>query len=366
MDQEKAIIGFIGAGGIARSHAYSLNSLKYFYNDAPLIEMEAVCSASIESRKSFAGNYGFNKYPDIDEFVSDKRLNTVFILGPNKVHYEHLKKVISMPDVKKIYLEKPVCSNLDEENAISGLIKKHPDTKIQVGFQFLFAATIREILGLWRSGKLGRPVHFDLKYYHSDYLRKEYRDKRASRLTPAPDGGAMADLGSHSISLLIAFLGNNLRITSALQSGDFVDVPSDSDLFSLISLYDVSSGAVGTISASRISSGTGDHFFFELYAERGAFRYSSASPDSFEYFTEESGTWTRQTVGSNFKPYTNFPSGHVPAGWLRSMIHAHYVFLTGKNHNEFVPDIKHGLEVQRLVTQTAENLKVFRKLTSGR
>ena len=174
----------------------------------------------------------------------------------------------------------------------------------------------------------------------------------------------MADLGSHSISLLIAFLGNNLKITGALQSGSFKDVPSGSDLFSLISLYDESSGAVGTISASRISSGTGDHFIFELYAEQGAFRYSSASPDGFEYFTEDSGTWTRQTVGSNFKPFTSFPSGHVPAGWLRSMMHAHYVFLTGKDQNDFVPDIKHGLEVQRLVTETAEHLTVFRELVA--
>ena len=96
----------------------------------------------------------------------------------------------------------------------------------------------------------------------------------------------------------------------------------------------------------------------------GAFRYSSASPDSFEYFTEESDRWSKQVVGSNFKPFTSFPSGHVPAGWLRSMIHAHYVFLTGKGQDEFVPDINHGLEVQRLVTQTAEHLKIFRQLVA--
>jgi len=46
MKQEKAVIGFIGAGGIARSHAYSLNSLRYFYNYAPEVEREAVCSAT--------------------------------------------------------------------------------------------------------------------------------------------------------------------------------------------------------------------------------------------------------------------------------------------------------------------------------
>jgi hypothetical protein len=45
MDKEKAVIGFIGAGGIARSHAFSLNSLKYYYNEASEIELAAVCSA---------------------------------------------------------------------------------------------------------------------------------------------------------------------------------------------------------------------------------------------------------------------------------------------------------------------------------
>jgi hypothetical protein len=45
------------------------------------------------------------------------------------------------------------------------------------------------------------------------------------------------------------------------------------------------------------------------------------------------------------------------------MIHAHYIFLTGKSQNEFVPDINHGLAVQKLVREAAEQLKMFRKST---
>ena len=76
--------------------------------------------------------------------------------------------------------------------------------------------------------------------------------------------------------------------------------------------------------------------------------------------------WNKRIVGSSYKPVSSFPSAHVPPGWLRSMIHAHYVFLTGNDHNEFVPDIEHGLAVQRLVTQTAEHLSVFRKMRKDR
>lgn len=361
MSSEKIIIGFLGAGGIARSHAFALNSLKYFYAEVPEIEFEAVCSARAESSGAFASKFGFSKSLTFDEFKNNTRINTVLILGPNKVHFEHLKLAMEMPSVKRIYLEKPVCSNLEEETEMAQ-IAASTGKQIQVGFQYLLTASVREAMAFWHSGKLGKPIHFDLKYYHGDYLQKLYREKRVTRLTPAPDGGAMADLGSHGISLLMAFMGDNLQITSAFQAGSFDDVPVDSDLFSSLTLVHPESKAAGTMSASRISSGSGDLVSLEIYAERGMLRYSSHSVDYFEYFLEETGQWTRQIVGSNYAPITSFPSGHVPPGWLRSMIHAHYLFLGGQDPKAFIPDLRHGLAVQRVVRETADHLKIYRNL----
>ena len=236
------------------------------------------------------------------------------------------------------------------------------DVNIQVGFQFLQNAAVREAFGFWKSGIFGKPIHFDLKYYHGDYLNKSYRDKRQTRLTPAPDGGAMADLGSHGISMLIAFIGDNLKIISATQSGSFDDVPDDSDLFSSLTILDPKTKVVGNMSASRISSGTGDLVYFEIFAEKGALKYSSHNPDHFEYYLEKEECWIKQPIGSHYKPITSFPSGHVPPGWLRSMMHAHYLFLGGKDNKAFIPDLKHGLEVQRIVRETATHLEVFRNI----
>lgn len=362
MAEEKIVIGFLGAGGIARAHAYALNSLKYYYPHIPSIEFEAVCSAREESRETFARQFGFQKAVSEEEFCSLNSVNTVFILGPNKVHFSHLKQALEMPSVQRIYLEKPVCSNLPEEQEMHQ-IAASSGKQIQVGFQYLQTASVREAMTFWKSGKLGKPIHFDLKYYHGDYLQASYRAKRVSRLTPAPDGGAMADLGSHGISLLMAFLGNDLQITSALQAGNFSDVPDDSDLFSQISLFEPQSRAGGSLSASRISSGSGDLVALEIYAEKGMLRYSSTTVDYFEYYLEETGQWTRQVVGSNYQPITSFPSGHVPPGWLRSMVHAHYLFLGGNDPKAFIPDLKHGLAVQRIVRETADHLHIFREKT---
>lgn len=357
-----ANIGFIGAGGIARAHAFCLNSLKYYYNDAASVNFVSVTSANATSRESFAKNYGFSRAEEPESFIKSQDIDTVFILGPNKVHYEHFNHALNMPSVKHIYLEKPVCSTMEEEQMMLRLLEQNEKKiNIQVGFQYHLTSSVREALAFWRSGILGKPIHFDLKYYHGDYLQKTYRNKRQTRLTPAPDGGAMADLGSHGISLLMAFFNNNLRIMSAMQAGSFEDVPSDSDLFSALSLYDPTTKAVGIMSASRISSGTGDLIHLEIFAEKGALKYSSHHPDYFEYFLEESGNWVRQPVGSNYKPISGFPSGHVPPGWLRAMIHAHYIFLGGKDDRAAIPDLRHGLAVQRIVRETAEHLKHFRR-----
>jgi predicted dehydrogenase len=359
---QKIHIGFLGAGGIARAHAYAIQSLKFYYNDAPELIFESVASVRAESRESFAGKYGFNKAQSVEEFSKNENIEAVFIMGPNSVHFEHLKQALEMPNVKMIYLEKPVCASLEEEKEMKALLERTGDSvKIQVGFQYLQTSAVREALQFWQTGELGKPIHFDLKYYHGDYLQPSYREKRKTRLTPAPDGGAMADLGSHGISLLMAFMGEDLRITGALQGGNFADVPEGSDLFSSLSVVEPKTRAVGNMSASRISSGSGDLVHLEIYAENGALRYSSNHSEYYEYYLEGSNQWVKKVVGSNYKPVTSFPSGHVPPGWLRSMVHAHYQFYTGNDKQAFIPDLKHGLAVQRIVRETADHLNTFRK-----
>ncbi|HLF32963.1 MAG TPA: Gfo/Idh/MocA family oxidoreductase [Cyclobacteriaceae bacterium] len=360
---DKIRTGFMGAGGIARAHAYALNSIKFYYNEVPRIEFESVTSRTPKSREDFAAKYSFNHAQDIHAFRENENINTIFILGPNNVHFEHLLMALNMPGVKNIYLEKPVCASPDEENKMHEILKSnYPGKKIQVGFQYLQTSAVRAALEFWKTGVLGRPIHFDLKYYHGDYLQLSYREKRRTRLTPAPDGGAMADLGSHGVSLLMAFLGEELQIISAFQGGGFEDVHKGSDLFSSIILFDPSTKAAGTLSASRVSSGTGDLTQLDLYADKGTLRYSSHQPDSFEYFLESDNRWVRQAVGSNYQPVTSFPSGHVSAGWLRAIIHAHYIFLTGDDRGSFVPDLGHGLAVQRIVRETAFHLEKYRKM----
>lgn len=354
-------IGFIGTGGIARAHAYALEALKYYYDDAPPFVLQAACSRTASRCEAFAQRFGFAKSLSPDAFAKSHELDAVWIMGPNKVHLEHLEMALAMPAVRYIYLEKPVCASELEEKRLEALLADlPPETTVQVGFQFLQTSGLRAAWQFWEQGSLGSPLHFDIKYYHGDYLAQSYRDKRRTRLTPAPDGGAMADLGSHALSLAISFFGRNLQLLQASQAGAFPDVPPDSDLFSSLSLLAPQSGAVGQVSASRISAGTGDLISIEAFGQKGALRFNSQQADEFSYYLTEADAWTRKMVGSRYAPISSFPSGHVPPGWLRALVHAHYLFLSGDHRGSFVPDLAHGLAVQRLVRETAEGLAAFR------
>lgn len=353
-------IGFVGAGAIARYHAFALDALRHYYSDQPRIVPVAISSASEQSRSQAAKRYGFAHAVTTDEIVSRDDLDSVYVFSPNALHTDHLKLALGMPGVERVYVEKPICVTKEEEDELSALFSDASGGQtVQVGFQFLQMSCVRQALR--HREQLGTPIHFSARYLHSGYLDEGYRSKRTERLKPAPIGGATADLGSHAFSLLIAFLGEGLEVEAALPSGSFSDVPPDSDLCSTVLLRDEASGAVGTLVASRVSAGAGDALDLEIRGTTGALRLSTDRPDVLEV-SGAGGGWSVIDCGNDYRPATAFPFAQTPSGWLRSLIHAQYLFFGGEDPDAFRPGPLHGLATQRLIRKTADR---FAEARSG-
>jgi predicted dehydrogenase len=348
-------IAFVGAGAVAHCHAYALAALPFYYPDCPTIHRVAVTSASVTSRETFADRYGFQFRLSPEELWERSDIDTVYILGPNATHYTHLVKALAMPAVRRIYIEKPLCVTEAEERAITQLIPSLKDTAIQLGFQFLQMSPVRRARELWNEATFGPPIHFHARYLHSGYLDKDYRDRRRERMRPTPEGGALADLGSHALSLMSTFLGVGLEVVEAVQGGRLPDTSSDSDLCTVILCRDSARGAVGTVTASRVTAGAGEILESEIRCFNGGFRLSTESPETLEVFSASSEQSTIVNCASDFRPHSQFPGRSYPAGWLRSFIHANYLFLNDLERGS-VPDLQHGLVVQRLIWQTANAL----------
>jgi predicted dehydrogenase len=353
---KSARIGFLGAGGIAQAHAYALESLKYYYPVTPHFEKVVIASPTPESRNSFATRFGFQETMPPEEVWTRNDIDTLFILGPNQTHTPQLLKAVQAPTIQRIYVEKPIgISDQDILDLESLLGSKHGKI-ILVGFQYLQKSALRKALAHWRSGVFGQPIHFRAEYLHSSYLDPAYRQKHAARLEPIPINGAAADLGSHILSLLIAFLGEDLKIIGAAASGQFRDVPPNSDLCTTVLIEQPSSGAVGTMLASRVSHGTGDQLSLEIKGTQGAIVFETSQPDVYKSFLPEYG-WQKHEVLSNYLPSSKFPAEYAPSGWLRALIHQHYLFFGGDQSSSYIPNLQHAIQVQRLLQQIAEFVK---------
>jgi predicted dehydrogenase len=340
---------------MAECHALALAMYPYYYPDAARLRRVAVASARPANGAAFADRFGFDEAIDPDRLWGRDDVEAVILAGPNDVHCEHLVAALNMPSVSRIYLEKPVCAGRQEEEHLCRLVAGQPVPRVvQVGFQFLQMGVVRHALRLSKQGLVGSPLHFQARYLHGGYLRSDYREKRRSRLRPAPGGGAIADLGSHALSLLVAFLGEELEVVAARSSGSFPDVPAGSDLCTTALLREPRSGAVGTVMASRISAGAGDVLEIEVRGSDGAFRLSTERPDVLEFYDARAHSWKLTVCGNDYEPMSIFPARQVPAGWLRPLVHAQYLFFGGTDPDAFVPDLGHGLAVQRLVRQVTE------------
>jgi predicted dehydrogenase len=344
-------IAFIGAGAVAAYHAYALTVLPFYYADAPRAELVAVTSATESTRQAFAARYGFRDALAIDDLAKRSDIDSVYIVSPNAAHYEHMQLVGAMPHVRRVLIEKPLCVSEEEARGIEA--GDWGATRAQLGFQYLQSSVVREAHRRWRGGELGTPVHFQARYLHSGYLDPAYRARRASRLKAAPEGGAMVDLGSHAFSLAAAFLGNGLEVVDAMGSGAFPDV--ESDLCTIALCRDRASGAAGTVTASRVSAGAGELLELELRGTRGGFRFSTEDAETLEVFSTDAGESRLLRTASHYAHHNEFPKRPTLGGWLRSMVHASYLFLTDAGEPPSA-DLRHGLTVQRLLHETARRI----------
>jgi predicted dehydrogenase len=333
-------IAFLGSGGIARAHAYALDALKYYYDDAPEVERVVAASPTASHRESFAGRFGFKEASSPDAVWARDDLDAVYLLGANQTHTPQLIKASEHPTIQRIYVEKPIAASKEQLADLEAFSAKDHSKFIMMGFQFLQKSPIRKALAHWQSGEFG----------------PDYRRKHTGRMAAIPLNGAVVDLGSHVLSLLTAFLGDGLRVRKATATnGQLPGVPAETDLCTIALMEETRSGAIGTLTASRITAGTGDQLKLELHGTVGSILFDTAEPDCYHSFQSGDG-WRRHDVYSDYLPASKFTSDYIPSGWLRALVHNHYLFLGGDPGISFIPDLAHGVQVQRLVQQIADQL----------
>ena len=353
---EKIGIGLIGYGGIGKIHTLCYKDIEMYYpGQLPAIDLAAVCTSNPESAKRAAKEGGYRKWlTEASALIQDDDVLVVDCSLPNFAHKSVLLEAISAG--KHVYCEKPLALNGAEAKEI---VNAATAAQVQVGmtFNYRFIPALLRAHELMQAGALGEIYRFQAEYLHAGY---ENPEKPLSwRLQhDTSGGGALADLGAHAIDLMRWLLGEFQAVRAMTQTyiterpisygaKEKGRVTVDDAAWLQVRLKN---GALGTIEASRFSTGVLDELRFEICGQKGALRFNLMDANYLYWFDAsrkggEQG-WLRLDTVQQY-PGASIPPARAILGWQRTHAENQYQFLKAiVEGNTPAPNLIDGLRAQ--------------------
>lgn len=360
-------VGILGLGGIGRVHAYAIGALPHHYDLAFKVSLGGIYNRSYEKSLAAMDKLGFEfaaKTPEA--LLSRSDIDAVCICLPNHQHEEYAIKVLKAG--KHLYCEKPLC--LTHEGALKiGEAAKKAGVKVQMVFHNRFFPAVMRAKQLIDEGRIGRLYSFEAKYYHATSIDPD-KPFNWHHSKETAGGGAMYDMGSHVIDLVSYLGGPYARVCAAMQTA--IKTRRDGDMPRQVDVDDagyviaeLKNGAVGTIVASKLATGTNDELEIRFFGDKGALRFNTESPNHLEFYdnTEKSGALGGEKGVKLIESYQRFdpPGGFMPSpkagiGWVRAHVHSMYSFFNSVHEGcDCNPSLEDGIYNQFVLEKVAES-----------
>ena len=358
-------VGILGFGFMGRTHTYGLINLPLFYDCPFRVKHISVCNPSAGKReKAKATGYYRRVVEDYRELVEDPEIDAICVASPNGAHLEQLEAAIKAN--KHIYCDKPVVGNVGEAAALEKILDGASYTgKHQMVLQYRFFPAVMRAKQLVEEGFVGRVAHYRAAYLHSSNIdpAKALHWKSDRR---RGGGGVFFDMGVHVLDLMSHLVGEVAAVSAvsttfydkrpSAETGKLVAVDTDDATLSLIRHRN---GAIGSIEASKVATGSCDELRFEIHGEHGALRFNLMDPNWLEVYDmrDQAGPlggnrgFKKIECAQQYpKPATGFPNPKVTVGWLRAHMHCMFNFLECIAEDRAPsPSLDDGIYLQRVL-----------------
>lgn len=242
-------LGTIGSGVIVHS---ILDNVKRTEG----ISLAAVYSRSEEKGGELAREYGCGRvYTDMDAFLADEAVNTVYIATPNLLHFEQAKRALLAG--KHVILEKPFCTRAEHVRELMDLAKDR--------HLFLVEAAPTTFLPNFRILKRELPRIGRVKLVLANYSQYSsrydavLRGEKPNIFNPAYAGGCLMDINFYNVCLNVALFGKPKQADYyANRYGELADTSGV-----ILMQYD---GFVSTNAGAKDTWGVN---FFQIEGEQG-------------------------------------------------------------------------------------------------
>ncbi len=363
--------GIIGFGFMGRVRAHSHLNLPLFYDPPPLLApIVTVCSASRQSAEKGAALLGARAVTDYRQVTEDPAIDIVHICTPNHLHAEAILSAIAHG--KHIYCDKPLTATMEEALAVEAALAGYTGTS-QMTFQNRFFPAMMRARQLIDEGLLGEPLQFRVAYLHGGSA-----DPRAPlkwKLSGSAGGGVIADLGSHALDAVGFLLGEFEQVQAATKIA-YAQRPAAADPSRMVGvdaedlvvlLARMRCGALGTIEATKLATGSEDELRIEVHGSAGALRFNTVDPHHLEVYDAGAADrpiggrrgWTAIDTGQRYEPPASaFPGPKFAIGWLRAHLAclANFLYCVAEDRPA-QPDLAHGVAIQRLLECCRESAR---------
>jgi predicted dehydrogenase len=361
-------VGILGYGFIGKVHAYAYRCLPFVCDPVPVdARITHVCTGHTETAEKAAADLG------ADHAVTDYRrvtegpdVDIVHVCTPNHLHAEAL--LSAMAHGKHIYCDKPLVATEAEADAVAAALADYAGTAQMTFHNRFFPATLKAA-ELADAGFLGEPLEFRAVYLHGGNVDPQRPLKW--KLSGAAGGGVIPDLGSHALDLVHRLLGPYERVLAQTKIA-YPERPDPDDPSRTVAvdaedavqmLVRMQCGAVGTVEATKIATGTEDELRFEIHGTGGAMRFRLMEPHYLEVYDAGAAGpggasgWTRLATGRRYgPPDTPFPSPKAAIGWTRAHVACLVNFLSAVAEGRPAqPDLGQGVSIQRLMARIRDS-----------
>jgi predicted dehydrogenase len=354
----------VGYGFMGKVHTYAYRTLSIFYDSVPVetrLVGVATSSPATAERAARAGGYEFAT-DDYRRLLEREDIHIIHCCTPNDLHREVVTAAIAAG--KHVYCDKPLARDLADAQAICAAARDGRRT-YQMAFNYRFIPAIMRAKELVGAGFLGEPLCFRATYLHSGYADPS-RPMSWRLDLKRSGGGALLDLGSHIIDLVRHLLGEFARLQATTRiftsrrpvrkgAAETAPVEVDDAVWMQAAM---ANGAIGTLEASRVSTGAADEIRLELHGRQGALAFNLMDPNWLYVYDnrlpEEAlggmRGFTRVETTQRYPAPASLPLAKNTVGWLRFHVASMHNFLGNVAAGRAgEPSLDDGLVVQRVM-----------------
>ena len=251
----------------------------------------------------------------------DRRIDFVSIVTPNVSHYPVAKAFLERGI--HVVCDKPMTYTLDEARELVGLVER-TGMVFALTHNYTGHPLVKHARELFRTNQMGDVRKALVEYLQDGMMRPvEKQGKKGAmwRVDPgqAGLGGALGDIGTHSINLLEYVTGDPVTELCADTSTFLPDRRLDEDANVLLRFK---GGGKGILSVSQIATGEDNNLSLRVYGSEGAVLWRQETPDSLHIYRygkprEVLSRGRREYLSDAATANTRIPKGH-PEGYLEA------------------------------------------------